>query len=83
MGEGMSGAVPDLPHGCGSWVVVRKSDGSPILETFSRRVVRAINREAYDVVSAAAWLASLNQPHRGATHGRHARVPFDRLPARR
>lgn len=55
----MSG-VPDLPHGCGSWIVVSRATGSAVLETFSRRVAEAISTERYEVLTALAYLARLN-----------------------
>jgi len=49
-----------------SWVVVRRSDSRPVLETFSRVVVAAINREVYAVVPVARYLAVFNGRVRAA-----------------
>jgi len=53
-------SAPALEPHCGSWVIVRKVDGVAVLETFSARVASAINLTAYDVLTAAQWLGSLN-----------------------
>lgn len=54
--------VPPLERHCRSWVVVDRTTGKAVLETFSRIVADAINQNRYSVVTAAAWLASLNAP---------------------
>ncbi len=43
-----------------SWVVVSKSTGKAILETFNKGTADAVNREKYDVVPIGKYLASLN-----------------------
>lgn len=53
-------AIPPLEPHCGSWVVIHRATGAAVLETYSPAVARKINRAAYDVVTAAQWLASLN-----------------------
>lgn len=63
----MAATIPALESHCGSWVVVSKESGAAVLETFSAAVAGKVNRAAYDVVTAAQWLASLNG--KGAPHG--------------
>jgi hypothetical protein len=53
--------VPELPRKCGSWVIVRKSDGESVCETFSRKFAEAVNQERYDVLTAADYLGRLNK----------------------
>ena len=45
-----------------SWVIVRKADGKPVLETFSKVRADSINRDLYRVVPILEWLQSLNNP---------------------
>jgi len=52
--------IPELEHHCGSWIVVRRSTGEAVLETFERRTAEAINQDLYEVRTAAQHLASLN-----------------------
>jgi hypothetical protein len=44
-----------------SWVIVDKQTGRAVLETFSARVVAAINTASYRAVPIGQWLASLNR----------------------
>lgn len=44
-----------------SWVIVYKTTGKPLLETFSRKIADAVNRQRFDVIPIAEWLASLNK----------------------
>jgi len=34
---------------CSSWIITRKRDGKPVLETYSATVAEKVNREAYTV----------------------------------
>jgi erythromycin esterase-like protein len=43
-----------------SWVIVRKSDGAAIHETWSRKLADRVNRQTHDVVPIAEWLAHVN-----------------------
>lgn len=52
--------IPELESNCGSWIVVRRSSGEAVLETFSRRTAEAINQELYEVRTALQHLTSLN-----------------------
>lgn len=52
--------VPDLEPHCGSWIVVSKASGQPVLETFSRDVAECVNQGAYRVVTAMQWLGEFN-----------------------
>jgi hypothetical protein len=44
-----------------SWVIVSKATGKPVMETFTKRVADAANRNFYDVLPIGLWLASLNR----------------------
>ncbi len=44
-----------------SWVIVRKSTGEAVLETFCRTVADKVNTDAYNVVPIGEYLASLNR----------------------
>jgi hypothetical protein len=43
------------------YIVIRKSTGKAVLETHSVKVAKAINRKAYAVRTAHAYLVSLNR----------------------
>ena len=57
----MAGEVEPLPSYCGSWVIVRDSDGEAVMETFSSKVAHAINRKRYTVKAASTYLAEFNR----------------------
>lgn len=44
----------------GSWVIREKSSGKVVLETFSRKIVDAINTAKYEAVDTHTYLVSLN-----------------------
>lgn len=44
-----------------SWVVREKGSGKVILETFNRKVVKALNTEKYEAVPIQEHLAGINQ----------------------
>ncbi len=44
-----------------SWVLREKATGRVIAETFSPKVVAALNTEKYEAVPIHAYLASLNR----------------------
>jgi hypothetical protein len=43
-----------------SWIVVNRSTGEAILETFSEKVTQAINTKNYEVLTAYDYLCNLN-----------------------
>jgi hypothetical protein len=53
--------IPDLESHCGSWIIIDRTTGKPVLETFERRIAEAINQERYEVLTALQWLVSLNK----------------------
>mgnify|MGYP000935815014 CR=1 FL=1 len=59
--------IPPLPPHCGSWVVVNRATGESVLETFSRAVAERVNQDAYEVLTAAEWLGSVNVRAREAS----------------
>lgn len=52
--------VPELERHCGSWVVVSRVTGLPVLETFERSTAEAVDQRAYEVLTAAQWLGRFN-----------------------
>ena len=52
--------VPSLPHGCGSWIVVRKGTRDAVYETWSRSVAEKVNAERYQVLTALDYLQRFN-----------------------
>lgn len=53
-----------------SWVIRERATGRVVCETFSRRVVDAINAEKYEAVPIHEYLVSLNAASR-LTEKRH------------
>ena len=52
--------APDLPHGCGSWIVVRKGTPEAVYETWSRSVAEKVNADRYTVLTAIDYLQRFN-----------------------
>ena len=50
----------------GSWVVVSRETGKPVLETFERKTAEAINQDKYEVLTALQWAARYNEAVRKA-----------------
>ena len=46
---------------CNSWIITRKRDGNPVLETYSATVAEKVNREAYTVETSHAYLVRLHR----------------------
>lgn len=44
-----------------SWIIVNRSTGEAILETFSEKVTKAINTKKYQVMTAYDYLCQLNK----------------------
>ncbi len=53
--------VPLLDHYSGSWVIVNKSTGAAVLETFNKSTAEKINFKKYQVLTAGQYLAGLNK----------------------
>lgn len=47
-----------------SWVIVEKSTGKSVLETFNPKIAEAINQTRYEAVPILAYLQSLNRKRR-------------------
>lgn len=45
-----------------SWIITRAETGEAVLETFSRRIMEAINTDKYKVWEAYDYLVRLNDP---------------------
>jgi hypothetical protein len=53
--------IPNLEPFCGSWIVVSRETGNPVLETYSRDTAEKINQEKYEVLTAYQWLMRFNK----------------------
>ena len=58
---GIMNNVPLLDHYSGSWVIVNKSTGAAVLETFNKSTAEKINFKKYQVLTAGQYLAGLNK----------------------
>ena len=43
-----------------SWIIVNRSTGNAVLETWSKKLTQAINLEKYQVMTAYDYLCNLN-----------------------
>lgn len=59
--------IPPLEPYCGSWIVVRRSDGQPIGEFFNRRNLHHFNAERVTIKTAAQYLGEVNAALRPRT----------------
>lgn len=60
----VAASIPDPalePAHCNSWIVVDRTTGKPVLETYSRTMASAINQARYEVLTAYAWLVRFNR----------------------
>ncbi len=44
----------------GSWIIVSRATGLPVLETFSARLAGAVDTARYEVLTALQWLQRFN-----------------------
>lgn len=56
----MMANVPELPHGCGSWIIVRKGTNDAVAELFKRSSVERINFDGYEALPSSEYLARYN-----------------------
>lgn len=49
-----------------SWIIVDKSTGEAVMETFEQSTADAINRNKFDVIPALEYLQQLNRSIEGA-----------------
>lgn len=54
-------SIPTLEHHCGSWIIVNRETGNPVIEIFDERAVNLINQNKYEILTALQWLTRLNQ----------------------
>lgn len=52
--------IPNLPHSCGSWVVVNTETGKAVVEIFERSTAECVNFKKYHLVTTLEWLQSFN-----------------------
>ena len=53
-------SIPPLEHHCNSWIIVDRTNGAPVLETFSEKTAQAVNQKSYEVLTALQWLCRFN-----------------------
>lgn len=53
--------TPELENNCGSWVIIKRSTGKAVLETFSKKVADAIDTKKYEVLTTLNYLVELNR----------------------
>jgi len=53
--------IPPLEPHSGSWVVVSRETGQPVLETFDAGTAGKVNQEKYEVLTAQQWLGRFNK----------------------
>ena len=72
--------IPPLEPHCGSWIIVRRATGEPVLEVFKqhRATAERVNQAAYAIFTAAQWLGALNQAIK-AGHADYCRVAYETL----
>lgn len=70
--------IPPLEPHCGSWIIVRRATGEPVLETFERTTAERVNQTAYAVFTAARWLGAMNKAIK-AGHADYCRAAYDEL----
>lgn len=56
----------ELEPFCGSWIIVSRATGKPVLETFERSTAEAVNQNAYEVLTAYQWLVRFNAETKSA-----------------
>ncbi len=49
------------PIGCNSWVVIDRSTGKPVFETWSQHIAEAINQQKFEILTTYQWLARFNE----------------------
>lgn len=62
-----SSDIPPLEPYCGSWIVVRRSDGLPIGEFFNAKNLHHFNAEQVTIKTAAQYLGEVNAAIRPRT----------------
>jgi hypothetical protein len=50
-----------MPASPASWIIRHKATGNVIMETYSRKLVLALNTKAYEAIPIGEYLASLNR----------------------
>lgn len=53
--------IPELDMYSGSWIVVERTTGIPVLETYNKTIAMAVNQERYEVLTAYQYLTKFNQ----------------------
>ena len=72
--------IPPLEPHCGSWIIVRRATGEPVLEVFKqhRATAERVNQTAYAVFTAAQWLGAMNKAIKTG-HADYCRAAYDEL----
>lgn len=53
--------IPDLPHSCNSWVIVRRGTLDSVAEVYERSTVAKINFAKYEPLTALDYLQRRNR----------------------
>lgn len=53
--------VPELEHHRNSWVIVDRTTGNSVFETFEQNTAERINTAKYEVITTLQWLTRFNQ----------------------
>jgi hypothetical protein len=53
--------IPQLPHGCNSWVIISKSNGKAICELYNIENVMKVDVTKNIIMDAKTYLSGLNK----------------------
>ena len=53
--------VPPLCHLSGSWIIIDRTSGRAVMETFSESTAARVNTARYEVLTSYAYLSGLNR----------------------
>lgn len=66
--QGYVSVDPETLRDVTSWVIRNKETGEPVMQTYDRKKVEALNTEKYEAVPVEQHLAELNDPESKAGH---------------
>lgn len=67
-------SIPELEAGCGSWIIVSKATGQPVIELYNRELVEHVNQDKYKIYTALQWLQKFNLEVKEGKHYEQASV---------
>lgn len=59
--------IPDLPHNCNSWIIVRRGTLDSVAEVYERSTVARVNFAKYEALTALDYLQRRNRQIREAS----------------